>query len=140
MSVRAQKYVLFIALMLVLFPACELIDVEPDTDDPRDKFIGTWKFNEDEKKKSDLAFYSVLISKDPTNSAQVLLKNFGNLGNFYTTHGIVTTNRISVENQTVASIRIQGSGTYSSTGTMNWTYTINDGADEITFTATAEKI
>ncbi|NLN95079.1 MAG: hypothetical protein GX128_02780 [Bacteroidales bacterium] len=139
MSTRAQKYVLFIALMLVLFPACELIDVEPDSNDLRDKFIGTWKFNEDEKKKSDLAFYSVLISKDPTNSAQVLLKNFGNLGNFYTTYGIVTTNRISIENQLVVSIKISGTGTYSSTGIMNWTYTINDGADEITYTATAEK-
>lgn len=140
MSIRAQNYFLFIGLMLVIFPACELIDVEPDSDDQRDKFIGNWKFNEDEKIKSNLAFYSVLISKDPTNSAQVLLKNFGNLGNFYTTYGIVTTNRISIENQLVASIKISGTGTYSSTGTMNWTYTINDGADEITYTALAEKI
>ncbi len=134
-----QQSIFIYALIMILLPACELIEDEPGGD-TRDKYTGTWRFNEDDQKKTDLSFYNVLITKDPTNSSQVLLKNFGNLGNFYTTVGIATTNRISIENQSVASVLIQGSGSLSTTNRMSWTYIINDGADQITYTATAERI
>lgn len=132
-----KKILAAVMMLVVLLPSCELEDVDPDAD-IRDKFIGTWRFDESEA-KSDLTFYSVAISKDPGNSSQVLLQNFGNVGNFHSAYGIVTTNRITVTSQSIASFTISGSGNSVSGTRMDWTYSINDGADLINYTAIAEK-
>jgi hypothetical protein len=123
-------------MLVMIFPACELDDIDPDGD-IRDKFIGTWRFDESEA-KSDLTFYTVQITKDPGNTSQVLLRNFGNVGNA-SAYGIVTTNRITVTSQTLASLTISGSGSTVTNTRMNWTYSIIDGADLINFTAVADK-
>lgn len=125
------------AIFVLLLPACE-IDEDDNGANPRDKFLGTWRFNESEA-KSELAFYNVSIVIDPGNSSQVLLRNFGNVGNFHSAYGIVTTDRITIPSQTVASLTISGSGTLTSNSRMTWTYSINDGADLINYTAIAEK-
>ena len=127
---------IMIGLMIFSFSSCEP-DKDDDNADLRDKFVGTWRFNESEA-KSDLAFYTVEITKDAGNSTQVLLKNFGRIGN-NTVEGIVTANRITVDKQTRGSIEVSGIGNSASNTRMNWTYTINDGANEETFTAVADK-
>lgn len=137
MKIKYKSSLVALLMLVMIFPACELDDVDPDGD-IRDKFVGTWRFNESES-KSDLAFYTVQISKDPGNTSQVLLRNFGNVGNFHSAFGIVTTNRITVTSQTLASFTISGSGTTVSNTRMNWTYSINDGADLINYTAVADK-
>jgi hypothetical protein len=137
MKKQRKFFLMMLALMVLAFPACELEEDDPDGD-LRDKFIGTWRFNESEA-KSDLAFYSVVISKDPGNSTQVLLRNFGNVGNFHSAYGIVTASRITVTSQSMASIVVSGTGNMSSNTRMTWTYSINDGADLINYTAVADK-
>jgi len=138
MKIQYKTSLATLLMLVLILPACELDDVDPDGD-IRDKFIGTWRFDESEA-KNDLAFYTVQISKDPGNSSQVLLRNFGNAGNFYSAYGIVTTNRITVSSQTLASFTISGSGTTVSNTRMNWTYSINDGADLTNYTAVADKL
>jgi hypothetical protein len=137
MKKRCRSSLAALLMLVMILPACEFDDVEPDGD-IRDKFVGIWRFDESEA-KSDLTFYNVQITKDPGNTSQVLLRNFGNVGNFHSAYGIVTTNRITVTSQTVASIIISGSGTTVSNTRMNWTYSINDGADLINYTAVADK-
>lgn len=125
-------------MLVIVLPACELEDVDPDGD-IRDKFVGTWQFDESEV-KSDLTFYTVQITKDPGNTSQVLLRNFGNIGNLYTLEGLVlSANRITITSQEVSSLVISGSGTTVSSTRMNWTYSLNDGADLINYKAVADK-
>lgn len=136
LKIKYKSSLAALLMLVMIFPACELDDVDPDGD-IRDKFIGTWRFDESEA-KSDLAFYTVQITKNLGNSSQVLLQNFGNVGNA-SAYGIVTTNRITVTSQTLASLTISGSGSTVSNTRMNWTYSIIDGADLINYTAVADK-
>mgnify|MGYP006283793141 CR=1 FL=1 len=72
---KYSKYTLFV-LLIALF-SCETDeDDNPDPTDPRDKFLGSWNVNE----TCTRGVYSVQISEDPDNSAQVLIKNFANPG------------------------------------------------------------
>lgn len=128
---------MLLAMLALMLPACVLDEDDPDAD-PRDKFIGTWRFDESPL-KSNMAFYNVVITKDPGNTSQVLLRNFGNVGNFHSAYGVVAGSIIAVESQTVASVTLSGTGTLTTSSRMTWTYSINDGADLNQFTAIAEK-
>lgn len=125
---------------LTLFMAsCALDeDLGPISGDDRDKFTGTWLFSESPAARS--ISYSVTISNDPSNSSQVLLKNFGNMGNSYSAYGIVTSNAIYVPSQEMSDgLFIDGDGSLTSTDNMTWTYTIEGGGDSENYEATASK-
>jgi len=106
--------------------------------DLRDKFTGTWRLNESEVKNT-MKFYNILITKDPGNRSLVLIRNFANQGSVHSAYGIVTPNRITLPAQTIASVYVSGTGILTSNNRMNWTYSVNDGADLINYTAVAEK-
>lgn len=116
-------------------------DLDPDSDDERDKFIGTWRFDETPASREvDAISFTVTISYDPSNTSQVLLKNFAQIGGQYSAYGIVTNNRITIPSQEITSgFRVSGSGTMSNLSTMNWEYTIIAGSDMESFTAVAIK-
>ncbi len=124
-------------IIITIAPAC-LPDDDLIDDDVRDSFVGTWRFDESPL-KSPATFYTVVITKDPGNTSQVLLRNFANVGNFQTAYGIVTQSQIAVPSQTVASLVISGNGILAGSTQMNWTYSINDGADLVNYTAVANK-
>ncbi len=138
MKSKSSILIVLLAFLPVLFVSCELDEDDGPLADPRDKFIGTWRLNESEAKSS-MAFYNILISIDPGNTSQVLIRNFANTGNQHAAYGIVTSNRITVPAQTIALLDVSGSGVLASNNRMNWTYSVNDGADLINYTAVAEK-
>ena len=71
---------LFLAALTILFiSACEPVDGDPVSDDPRDAYVGEWQFIESFK-STEVQSYLVTITKDPSNSSQILLANFGNPG------------------------------------------------------------
>jgi hypothetical protein len=115
-------------------------DLGPDTGDPRDKFIGSWMFNETPAVRNIDASFTVTISYDESNSSRVKLRNFANAGGQYSAYGIVTSNRITVPEQDMATgFTVEGSGTMSTTTSMDWEYTITAGGDMESYTATATK-
>lgn len=125
--------------LLVFLTACELDeDLDPIDTDSRDKFTGTWLFSESPAARS--ISYSVSVSKDPSNSSQVILKNFGNFGNSYSAYGIVTSSRIVVPSQEIyPGMTIDGDGSMPSTNRMEWSYSINGGGELEEYVATATK-
>jgi hypothetical protein len=136
--IKQHRFVLFLVVILLFsFAACEIDEDDPNAD-LRDRFVGTWRFDESEV-KSNLAFYNVSIAYDPSNSSQVLLTNFANVGNFHSAYGIVTEDRITIPAQTVASLTISGIGNRITNGSISWTYAVNDGADLISYAAIAIK-
>ena len=114
----------FWVLILVL----GIISCNPDDDvfvDPgndRDKFFGSWTVNESCFKSN----YTVIISADPGNSAQVLLSNFGNPGpNYEAAIGIVAGRKIIVTTQIIGDgWSINGIGDLDDNDNIIWTYTL----------------
>jgi len=115
---------LFLVILLFLFqvPACVPVDEDNDPDDPVAKFLGSWNVSESCRRGS----HTVEITQDPSNSAQVLLDNFGNPGSGYDPAvGLVVSNSIHVYSQTIGEgWTISGKGTYQSDGTIAWDYTL----------------
>ncbi len=130
-------YLLLIASLAACVPEDNI-----DTGDPRDNFTGTWRFSETPVAKSpDGISFTVTISYDPNNSAQVLLRNFAQIGGQFSPYGIVTNNRITIPSQEVGQgFMISGSGTLSGSTQMDWEYITIAGGDKESFTAVASKI
>ncbi len=133
-------YILYLFTILSAVSCVPEDTLGPDTGDPRDKFIGSWTFNETPAARGIDATYTVTISNDAGNSSQVMLRNFASAGGMYSAYGIVTSNRITIPSQEMApGFIIEGSGTMSTTTSMDWEYTITAGGDMDSFTATASK-
>jgi hypothetical protein len=134
---KSLKKLLPLFALTLFLASCTLDeDLGPITGDDRDKFTGTWMFSESPAARS--ISYSVTISNDPSNSSQVLLKNFGNMGHSYSAYGIVTSKAIYIPSQEMSDgLFVEGNGTLISTDNMSWTYNIEGGGDSEDYEATA---
>lgn len=116
-------------IMALALAACEpdeeLID-EPETD-PREAFIGTWSCTETPLTQK-RATYLVEIINNPENSAEVLIRNFGLLGEQVKARALVIGNSIAIERQATSNgWEIEGEGEMQSSSTINWEYELFDG-------------
>jgi len=144
MKTTSVFFLLLAIFTSFLLSGCEPSDQSTTGDDPRSPYIGAWQFVESSSYKStDGNSYVVTIAKDPTNSSQVLLENFGNPGTeSVSVTGIVTSNQIVVSSQSMDNgWTIEGSGKISNVAktAMTWTYSITAGGDKISYTATATR-
>ena len=129
-------------MLYLLFNGCDTTNTEgPDTGDVRDKYIGTWLFTESASSRQPNSTYSAVISKDPSNSSQVLISNFTGVGSGSSdAYGIVTSGSISVPQQNLATdYKVEGYGSSSTSSKMNWTYSVTAGGTKDDYTATATK-
>ena len=123
------------SLMFLLSACEEAEDLLPDNADPRDDFIGEWNCSETELKSTD--DYTVTIQKDPDNSSQVLLQNFGLLGQDQYPYGLITGDRINVPQQEINGWTIKNaSGDMNGENSIDWTYTLSNGSDDFQYAAT----
>jgi hypothetical protein len=137
------RFLLFMAVLTgFLFIGCEPTDETTSEDDPRDPYVGVWQFIENSKSTEGQS-YIVTISKDPANSGQVILQNFGNPGTpDASVTGLVTSNQIIVTSQVTSNNwTVEGTGKISNSAktTMAWTYSLLIGADLESHTATATR-
>lgn len=139
-----SRFFLVLAGFTALFiTACEPLTNDPASGDIRDDYTGVWKFVESFKSTQGQT-YLVTIVKDPTNSSQVILQNFGNPGSDNNTAiGIVTSSQIVVSRQTLTNTSwiVEGSGSFSNAAktTMNWAFSITAGGSKDDYTATVTK-
>jgi hypothetical protein len=143
MKITFRFFLLLAALSGFMLSGCEPVDNSTTGDDPRDPYVGVWQFIES-KKSTEGQSYIVTISKDPANSSQVLLENFGNPGTQEAAvTGIVTANQIAISSQSLSNGWIvEGSGKISNADKtkMTWTYSITAGGDKEFYTATATSL
>lgn len=137
------NFSLFLAsITILLISACEPVD-NPTDGDPRDSYVGEWQFYETTKSTENQS-YIVAIIKDPNNSSQVILGNFGGSGvNNISAKGIVTSSQIVVSSQQMSNNWIvDGNGEFanSSKTSMTWTFSITAGGTKDTHDATATKL
>lgn len=133
---------IFIAITGLLFSACELTDGDTTGDDPRDPYIGDWQFAES-LKSTEGQSYVVNIAKDPDNSSQVILGNFGNPGStsVYAV-GLVTSTQVVISSQKMSNNwTVAGSGHFTnlSKTSMSWSFSITAGGNLDQYTAVAAK-
>jgi len=143
-----MKTLFRISILLAVFTiffisACEPVDEDNPDGDPRDAYIGEWQFVESFKSTKGQS-YVVDISKDPDNSSQIILENFGNSGvsGVYAT-AIVTSDQIVIPNQEMSNGWVtEGSGQMSNQKktSMNLSYYFIIGADKENYTTTATKL
>ena len=130
--------VLLILLSGFILNSCT---VDDDDDgpyvDPRIKFLGDWSVNNEDCNKSR---YMVTISEDPSNSAQLLLFNFGFSQTAEPDTAIVAGNKITLFEQVNSEKwEVAGIGEYEEPDIIDWTYTLYISGDLQSCTATYVK-
>ncbi len=137
MKIKKFFYLVFVPVIAIAILSCAEEDND-DLIDDRDKFLGTWNVNETCTRDS----YSVEIVKDPSNSSQVIIENFWLIGyHEKAPYAIVAGNNITIPKQQMCNNganEVSGGGTLSK-NKISWNYTVNDGADLYTCSATYEK-
>ena len=125
----------YIILVIIFITSCiPDEDLEPETDDPRDKINYTWDCQENSPAYGEQA-YKVDISKDPNDSTKVILSNFYFLGTDVTARAVYLGSTLTIYSQIVDEHSISGQGIVSSNYKMiNWTYEVielkKNGKDE----------
>lgn len=136
--IKSIKLISCLILALLISSCTEDGDIINPQDD-RDAFLGTWNVDE----TCNRIPYQVTIIKDPSNSSQVIIKNFWLIGPDETApYAIVAGDNIVIPQQNISNdgkTVVKGSGILDKQ-TIDWEYTVNDGADLYTCTATYEKI
>jgi hypothetical protein len=134
MKINPKILMLLLVAVVTCFSGCLPEEENGDTADERDKFLGVWKVDESCNKGN----FSVTITKDPDNSAQVLLDNFGNPGPGYEPAvGLVVGQTIVVSPQVIGEDwNVNGDGIYDEdSDTIGWDYTLDIGGSQLTCTA-----
>lgn len=126
-------------IFLITFVSCT-DDTDPfNPQDDRDAFLGVWNVDE----TCNRIPYQVTIIKDPTNSSQVIITNFWLIGpDEKAPYAIAAGNSIVIPQQNIFNDEktiVKGSGVLDK-NIIEWEYTVNDGADLYTCTATYEKL
>ena len=116
---------------LMLVASCAPEEEEDTTPtDPRDKYVGTWSCAEKSQLYSDYS-YQANIKKSTTNTSQVLIENFYNLGFNTNVVASVSSTTLNISQQTVSGQAISGNGTSSGNNTINFSYIANDGGNAV---------
>lgn len=97
---------IFLSINLALLIGCEIDDGDGDNDINRNNYFGTWSCSDNNLKLN----YRVEIEADPSNIAQVLIKNFGDVGESSSAKALVIGSTIYVENQKVGTFWCEGEG------------------------------
>lgn len=124
---------MFAVVAVSLFAvSCQPDETEP-TDD-RDKFVDVWHCVEQSSQVGQTN-YDVHINLSTTNTSQVLMENFYNVGFSFKAVANISGSSVTLNQQTYNASQLQGSGNMSGNNTINLSYTVNDGSTIDTCTA-----
>ena len=95
-----------------------------DESDDNQKYIGTWNVSDQAARIN----YQVTIIANPSNSSEILLNNFADLGR--PAIGLVIGNSVVIDNQSLGSAySVSGSGSYINVDKLEFKFDLNDGID-----------
>jgi hypothetical protein len=130
--------VLFMIIIL-LFGGCSSSDDNNPSPVPdvRNKFVGSWNVNDENCGKGK---YVVTISKDPSNSARVLVQNFAfSTANESDTAIVAASNIVMPKQHNSEGWTIEGIGNYTADETIIWEYKLVISGSQESCTATYVK-
>ncbi len=118
------KYLLSVVFLLSVFLLGSCAITTEDESDDIEKYTGTWSVSDQSARIN----YSVTITANPSNSAEILLNNFADLGT--TAVGLVIGNSVVIDNQSLGSdYSVDGDGHYINSGKLEFNFNLNDGID-----------
>jgi hypothetical protein len=133
---KYSRLLLFFLLgSLISLSSCTDEDIDDLFGDPVEKFLGTWRCEEEGSISGGGWNYQVIITRNPDNSAEILIQNFNLQGNSEQARALITGNTMTIPRQNICddTIEIQGNGTFSNEE-ITFSYTTNDGATLESFT------
>lgn len=123
------KPVWFFIVFIFLF-SCELEDFDIDSDDPRDVIVDVW--NCKEENDAGTLNYTSTISKHSSDSTKIIINYIYGLGNDADAIATYKNRTITIAQQTVDGIKLQGTGTVTSDySEIRFNYTADDGSGDI---------
>ena len=138
--IKKSKITVFSLLMtLLMLGACDTADDNNPSPvpDARDKFVGTWNVNNEDCGKGK---YVVNITKDASNSVQLLIENFAFSHAGEPDTAILAGSSIAVYPQVNSEgWRIEGIGNYNADETIKWNYSLLISGTQETCTCTYVK-
>ena len=129
---RLLKSLAGILSVMLLVSSCELGEENgiDNGDDPRDNIVDTWRSTEISAIYGKSS-YLVDISKEPLDSAEIVLSNFYNLGINTEVKGVLNGYKIYISAQVVNGNEISGEGTLAGDySVISFVYEVDDGSGE----------
>ena len=122
--VKSLQYLALAGVLMV--SSCVKDDEDGPGVDSRDKFVGPWTCKEKltTNGKIEESSFPITISKSDSSDNGIIIKNFGNIGQFTSTLAEVSGNSISIKYQPVINFTVSGSGSYSNEK-ISFTYTLD---------------
>jgi hypothetical protein len=132
-----KKHILKISILILIFTSSCSKNNENIPEITRASLTGTWMVNESGKKNT----YEATILVDSSSSTGILIYNFAGAGQNVKAIANLSGNTLALTSNEQLSNGwiINGSGIVSSSTLMNWSYSINDGADLTTYKAVFTK-
>ena len=121
-----NKGKIFLGLIVLFFLVIN--SCQKDNSGSQNDYTGSWHCYESTK-LSGINNYEVSIDNDPSNSSQVLINNFYNLGSDQNAQAIATETGLTLLNQTVLGDKISGSGVYINKNKLTWSYNVIVGGE-----------
>ena len=115
------------------FVACQP-EEEPTPADARDVYVASWNLNENSSLIGPNQ-YTVHINKSTTNTSQVQIENFYNIGFAFKANVNINGNSMTIPQQTYNGNQLHGSGTKTGANSISMTYYVNNGTTIDTCTA-----
>ena len=120
-----------LAVFLISITIFSCTETNDDAGDDIQNFVGTWNVSDQSARIN----YQVEIIPNPSNSAEVLLNNFADLGS--SASGLVVGSSIIIDNQSLGSgYSTSGSGTLENSKKLVISFDLNDGIDNQSRVAT----
>jgi hypothetical protein len=116
------------------FVACQP-EEEPAPADARDAYVDSWTLNENSSQIGQSPPFTVHINKVTTNTTQVQIENFYNIGFSFKANVNIDGNNMVIPQQTYNGNQLHGSGTKTGANSINMTYYVNNGTTIDTCTA-----
>ncbi len=115
---------IFYVLILSIFIMQSCATTPDNSSVDNEKYIGTWSVNDQNARLN----YTVTITANPSNSAEILLNNFADLNR--TAVGLVVGNSVSIDTQSLGdSYSVNGSGSFINSGKLEFDFSLSDGID-----------
>jgi hypothetical protein len=122
------------ALIGLAFVSCQP-EEEPTPADARDPFVDSWTCAENSSQIGSTS-YTVHINKSTTNTSQIHIENFYNIGFQFKSNATISASDVTINQQTYNGNQLNGTGNKTSPNTITLTYYVNNGSTIDTCSAT----
>jgi hypothetical protein len=131
-----NRYSVFIFIILfaslVSFSSCT--DTNNNDDANIDDFVGTWNVSDQSSRLN----YQITVQQNPSNSSEILIKNFADLGS--SAVALVVGSSIVIDQQSLGSgYTTSGSGSLQGTDKLIINFSLDDGIDNVSRVATCTR-